>query len=102
MKMHGLVCAAATAALLASGLASARDLSPADLDPLVKSGRVLPLDELEAAALDKHRGGHVKKGEIEHKNGGYIYQAEVADREGNEWDMAIDASTGLLLKDEKD
>jgi uncharacterized membrane protein YkoI len=102
MKTRWVVSAAAAAALLAGGVASAGHLSPAELDPLVRSGRVLPLDELEAAALDKHHGGHVKKGEIEHKNGGYIYEAEVSDRSGNEWDMAIDATTGLLLKDEKD
>ena len=102
MKKSWLVSAAAATALLVGGIASAGDLSPAELDPLVKSGRVLPLDELEATALDKHHGGHVKKGEIEHKNGGYIYEAEVADHQGNEWDMAIDATTGLLLKDEKD
>lgn len=102
MNTRWVVSAAAAAALLAGGVASAGHLSPAELDPLVKSGRVLPLDELEAAALDKHHGGHVKKGEIEHKNGGYIYEAEVADHQGNEWDMAIDATTGLLLKDEKD
>ena len=34
--------------------------------------------------------------------GGYIYQVEVTDRKGQDWDMAIDATTGALLKDEKD
>jgi uncharacterized membrane protein YkoI len=97
-----LVSAAAAAALLVTGVASAGHLSPAELDPLVKSGRVLPLDDLQAAVLEKHRGGHVKKGEVEEHRGGYIYEAEVADRDGNEWDVDVDATTGLLLKDEKD
>jgi uncharacterized membrane protein YkoI len=97
-----LVSAAGAAALLAAGFASAGHLSPAELDPLVKSGRVLPLDDLQAAVLDKHHGGHIKKGEIEEHKGGYIYEAEVTDRDGNDWDMDVDATTGLLLKDEKD
>ena len=102
MKTNGLVVAAGVAALFAAGTAWAGHLSPAELDPLVKSGRVLPLDALEDAALQKHRGGHVKKGEVEKHHEGYIYEAEVTDRDGQDWDMDIDATTGLLLKDEKD
>jgi uncharacterized membrane protein YkoI len=102
MKTNWLMAAGAAAALLVGGVAYAGDLSPAELDPLVKSGRVLPLDELEAAVLAKHHGGKVKKGEIEHKNGGYIYEAEMTDRDGEDWDVYLDATTGLLLKEEKD
>jgi uncharacterized membrane protein YkoI len=102
MKTHWLVSAVGAAALFAAGAASAGHLSPAELDPLVKSGRVLPIDALEDAALQKHHGGRVKKGEIERHKEGYIYEAEVTDPDGQDWQMDIDASTGLLLKDEKD
>lgn len=103
MKKSWLVPIAGAAVLLAAGIANASDkLSPAELDPLVKSGRVLPLDALQDAALDKHHGGHVKKGEVQRHKDGYIYEVEVTDRNGNDWDMDIDATTGLLLKDEKD
>ena len=102
MKTRWLVTAAGAAALLVAGAASAGHLSPEQLDPLVKSGRVLPLDALMDAALSEHRGGHIKDGKIEESKGGYIYNVEVEDRKGEEWDMAIDATTGALLKDEKD
>ena len=102
MKTNWLIAAGAAAALLAGGVAYAGDLSPAELDPLVKSGRVLPLDELEAAVLEHHYGGKVKKGEIERKNDGFIYEAEMTDRNGEDWDVYLDATTGLLLKEEKD
>jgi uncharacterized membrane protein YkoI len=102
MKKITVVCAAGAAALFAAGVASADHLSPAELDPLVKSGRVLPLDELEAAALEHHRGGYIREGEIERHRGGYIYEVEITDRNGEDWEMSIDATTGLLLKDEKD
>ena len=103
MKTNWLMAAGAAAALLAGGVACAGDLSPAELDPLVKSGRVLPLDRLMDAALLEHEGGHIKDGGgVKDTKGGYIYEVEVTDRKGEEWDMAIDATTGALLKDEKD
>ena len=102
MKLNWLTTTAGAAAMLAVGAASAGSLSPAELDPLVRSGRVLPLDALEDAALQKHHGGHVKKSEIDRRKEGYVFEAEVTDRDGEDWDMALDATTGLLLKDEKD
>jgi uncharacterized membrane protein YkoI len=102
MKMNWLITAAGAAALVVTGAAYAGHLSPKELDPLVKSGRVLPLDRLMDAALLEHEGGHIKDGEIKEAKGGYIYEVEVTDRKGNDWDMAIDATTGALLKDEKD
>ena len=93
----------AAAALLSAGSAIAgSSLSSTELEPLIKSGKILPLEILEKAARDKHPGGKVNKGEVERHNGGYIYEVEVTDRKGEDWDMAIDATTGALLKDEKD
>jgi len=102
MKTNWLITAAGAAALAATGAAYAGHLSPKELDPLVKSGRVLPLDRLMDAALLEHEGGHIKDGKVEESRGGYIYNVEVEDRKGQDWDMAIDATTGALLKDEKD
>jgi uncharacterized membrane protein YkoI len=103
MKTNWLITAAGAAALVVTGAAYAGHLSPKELDPLVKSGRVLPLDRLMDAALLEHEGGHIKDGGgVKDTKGGYIYEVEVTDRKGEEWDMAIDATTGALLKDEKD
>ena len=102
MKTNWLITAAGAAALVVTGAAYAGGLSPKELDPLVKSGRVLPLDKLMDAALLEHEGGHIKDGEVKDTRGGYIYEVEVTDRKGEDWDMAIDATTGALLKDEKD
>ena len=93
----------AAAALLSAGFAIAgSSLSPTELEPLIKSGKILPLEILEKAARDKHPGGKVNKGEVERHNGGYIYEVEVTDSDGKEWDMDLDASTGLMLKDDDD
>lgn len=63
---------------------------------------VQAFDALEAAARARHHGGKVKKGEIGEKNGRYIHDAEMTHRDGEDWDVHVDATTGLLLKDEKD
>ena len=48
------------------------------------------------AALLEHEGGHIKDGGgVKDTKGGYIYEVEVTDRKGEEWDMAIDATTGV-------
>ena len=92
----------AAAALLTAGIASADRLSSTELEPLIKSGKILPLEILQKAAMEKHPGGRVTEGEIERRNGTYIYDVEVTDSDGKDWDMDIDASTGLLLKDDND
>ena len=54
MKTNWLITAAGAAALAVMGAAYAGNLSPKELDPLVKSGRVLLLDRLMDAALLEH------------------------------------------------
>lgn len=97
-----IVSGLAAAALLAGGIASADHLSSTELEPLIKSGKILPLEILQKAAMEKHPGGRVKEGEIDRRDGTYIYDVEVTDADGKDWEMDIDASTGLLLKDEDD
>jgi uncharacterized membrane protein YkoI len=102
MKTNWLITAAGAAALVMTGAPYTGHISQKEHDPLGKSGRVLPLDRLMDAALLEHEGGHIKDGEVKETKGGYIYEVEVTDRKGEDWDMAIDATTGALLKDEKD
>ncbi|MGH8171613.1 MAG: PepSY domain-containing protein [Rhodanobacteraceae bacterium] len=97
-----IVSGIAAAALLTAGAASAGHLSASELEPLIKSGKVLPLEILQKAAMEKHPGGRIKQGEIENQHGTYVYDVEVTDADGKDWDMNIDASTGLLLTDEDD
>ena len=40
--------------------------------------------------------------DLENEYGRYIYQVELRDGQGQEWDVDIDASTGDVLKDERD
>lgn len=81
----------------------AKDVPPTELEALVKSGAVLPQDKLDAAALAKHPGGTVQPGgEVEKHRRGYVYEVEILDAQGVEWDIDVDAKTGTVLKNERD
>lgn len=92
-----------SAGLAVSAAAIAKDVPPAELEALVKSGAVLPKDKLDAAALAEHPGGTVQPGgEVEKHRRGYVYEVEVLDAQGSEWDLDLDAKTGKVLKNERD
>jgi uncharacterized membrane protein YkoI len=52
--------------------------------------------------LAKHPGGTIHETELEEEYGKYIYQVELRDNKGVEWDVEFDASTGQILKDHQD
>ncbi|HEY0179673.1 MAG TPA: PepSY domain-containing protein [Dokdonella sp.] len=95
--------ALAAAALAFGGAATAKDLSTDEVAALVEQGKILPTEKLDAAALAKHPGASIEQGaEVERHRRGYVYEIEVTDPSGVEWDMDIDAATGKVLKDERD
>jgi uncharacterized membrane protein YkoI len=101
--MNRIALIAVSASLAVSTAAVAKDVPPAELEALVKSGAVLPQDKLDAAALAEHPGGTVQPGgEIERHRRGYVYEVEVLDAKGEEWDLDIDAKTGKVLKNQRD
>ena len=69
---------------------------------LVKDGTIQSLETLDKVALDKHPQAQITDTELENEYGRYIYQVELRDAQGQEWDVDIDASTGDVLKDERD
>ena len=68
----------------------------------VKDGTIQSLETLDKVALDKHPQAQITDTELENEYGRYIYQVELRDAQGQEWDVDIDASTGDVLKDERD
>lgn len=93
----------AIAALTLAAGASAKDLSADEVVALSKAGTILSKEKLDAAALAKHPGGKIEDGaEVEKHRRGYVYEVEVIDASGNEWDMDIDAANGRVLKNEQD
>ena len=93
---------AASIIALTTGLAQARDLGPDEALKLRDAGTILSFEKLNAAALAKHPGGTVHETELEQEYGKYIYQVDLRDAQGVEWDVELDAVTGQVLKDHQD
>lgn len=87
---------------VAAGIAQARDLGPDEALKLRDAGTIQPFDKLNATALGQHPGGKLEETELEEEYGRYIYQVEVRDPQGLQWDMALDASNGQILKNQQD
>lgn len=85
-----------------AGLAQARDLGPDEALKLRDAGTIQSFEKLNAAAIAKHPGSTVKDTELEEEYGRYIYQVELRDAQGLEWDLELDAVNGQILKDHQD
>jgi uncharacterized membrane protein YkoI len=96
----GVISAASL--LLATNLAFARDLSHEEAQQLRDSGAILSTEALSAAALAQHPGGTLEDQELEEEYGRYVYQAEIRDQNGGQWDLELDAGTGQVLKNHRD
>lgn len=99
MKLLTLIIASLT---LSSQLACARDLGPDEALRLRDAGAIQPFDKLNQLALNQHPGGTVKETELENQWGRIIYQLEVVDAQGVEWDIELDAASGELLQNHRD
>ena len=87
---------------LTANLAQARDLGPDEALRLRDAGTIVSFEKLNATALAKHPGSTVSETELEEEYGKYIYQVELRDPQGIEWDLELDAVSGQILKDHQD
>ena len=87
---------------MTAGIAQARDLGPDEALRLRDAGTIVSFEKLNAAALAKHPGSTITETELEEEYGKYIYQVEMRDPQGLEWDLELDAVSGQVLKDHQD
>lgn len=85
-----------------AGSAQARDLGPDEALKLRDSGTIQSFEKLNELALAQHPGGVIRETELENEWGRYIYQLEVVDAQGLEWDLELDATNGQILKNHQD
>jgi len=89
----------------AAGLAQA-DVRPDLIPGLLKSGAIMDLEKLNQAALAQHPGttaASITDTELEQTaTGAYVYQVELRDSKGIEWDVDLDAKTGKVLSNKQD
>ncbi|HEX8540680.1 MAG TPA: PepSY domain-containing protein [Pseudomonas sp.] len=93
-----------TAALFvcSAGLASARDIGPEEAAKLRTAGIIQSTQQLEAAALATHPGATITDSELDEEYGKHVYQVDLRDAQGIEWDVEVDATNGTILKDHQD
>jgi len=93
---------AASAFAITAGYVQAKDLGPDEALRLRDAGTIQSFEKLNAAALAKHPGATVTETELEQEYGKYVYQVELRDAKGVEWDVELDATNGQILKDHQD
>ena len=81
---------------------AARDLDQDEALALRQQGVILPLEELLQPAMARHPGSRLLEAELEKKHGKYAYEVELVTTEGVVREIKLDASTGVLIKDEED
>lgn len=62
---------------------------------------LIPLEEIIAKAKQE-KGGRVVEAELDRDFGRYVYEVEIVDDAGVEWELKYDARTGKLLRTERD
>ncbi|WP_202982907.1 PepSY domain-containing protein, partial [Streptococcus mutans] len=87
---------------MTASIAQARDLGPDEALRLRDAGTIVSFEKLNATAIAKHPGSTITETELEEEYGKYIYQVELRDPQGLNWDLELDAVSGTVLKDHQD
>jgi uncharacterized membrane protein YkoI len=101
MKLITVIATTFTAAALSLG-AMAGDVRPDEAAKLTAAGTILSVEKLNEAALALHPGGVIEDAELDKDFRRYVYEVEVVDANGVEWDIELDASNGTVLQNKQD
>lgn len=82
--------------------AQAREVSDASARHLEQAGAIKPFHLLKARALRAHPGAALLDTDLERSNGRYFYDVELLDKQGRTWELTLDASSGRLLRNQRD
>ena len=63
---------------------------------------IVAFDQLEATALALHPGSTLLDTDLDEEYGKYLYQVELEDANGIEWEVELDALTGQVLKNHQE
>ncbi len=92
----------ATLFICYASLASARDIGQEEAAKLRAAGIIQSTQQLDAAALVTHPGATITDRELDEEYGKHVYQIDLRDAQGIEWDVELDATNGAILKDHQD
>lgn len=100
--MKYLLTFGVVSALTFSLSAAARDIGNDEALQLVSSGKIQSFDKLNQLVLAQHPNATIHDYELEEERNAYVYQVEVTDAQGVEWDLELDAATGAILENDRD
>lgn len=96
-----LMASAVAAALVATSAAALADVSYGEARKLREGGQALP-EERIIELVNKARPGEVTDLELDRDLGRLVYEVEVRDAQGQEWDLELDAASGEVLGEQRD
>ena len=85
-----------------AALVQANDVSLAEAVKLRDAGTIQSFEKLNELAIAQHPGSEIHDTELENQWGRYVYEVELRDAQGREWDLDLDAATGEVLKNKLD
>ncbi len=95
----------AAALTLTAGLAQADDddVRLSEIPSLVANKTIMPLDQLDAIAKEKHPKARITDTDLEvRRDGSYEYKVEMKYEDRTEWDVVLNAKTGEVLSNSRD
>jgi uncharacterized membrane protein YkoI len=92
----------AAAAIIVTAAVQARAVDPDKPLKLPGTVTIVAFDQLEAAALALHPGSTLLDTDLDEEYGKYLYQVELEDAHGIEWEVELDALTGHVLKNHQE
>ena len=90
------------AAIIASTALHAWAVDPDKPLKLPGTVTIVAFDQLEATALALHPGSTLLDTDLDEEYGKYLYQVELEDANGIEWEVELDALTGQVLKNHQE
>lgn len=103
MNIRNLMLIAGILSLTGTGVVYADDdVGPDQAVKLLQEGKIKPFEELNKTALAKHPGATIEETELEKEYNGYVYEVELRDEQGVEWNVELDAESGKVIHDYKD
>ena len=109
MKKVSIISAPKVGAILVAtailGLAATTSFADVRIDEAMKlqeSGKIKAFDALNEVVMKEHPGASITDTELEDSYGKYVYQLELRDKDGQEWDVDVDATSGEVLQNQKD
>ncbi|MGY2374040.1 PepSY domain-containing protein [Pseudomonas sp. SDO524_S393] len=91
-----------TAAIMAFTASPAMAMDPDKPLDAPATVTIVAFDQLEATALALHPGSTLLDTDLDEAYGKYVYEVELEDTNGIEWDVELDALTGQVLKNHQE